>query len=87
VAGVPARSIYRQISAGSSFGRNSLAAWIDLGDTRTVESLTIDWHTRGTRQTFPDVPADRSLEITEGAATYQIFVPNTPSSAEHEMAR
>ncbi|QEH35364.1 FG-GAP repeat protein [Aquisphaera giovannonii] len=67
----PARSIFRQIGPGSSFGGNSLAAWIGLGESDRVESLTVSWPTSRTRQTFRDVPADRSLEITEGAASYR----------------
>jgi hypothetical protein len=85
--GAPARSIYRHISAGSSFGGSSLAAWIGLGDARTVESITVEWPTSGTRQTFRDVPTDRSLEITEGAASYHNLVRKTPSSAEPAQAR
>ncbi len=68
---LPARSIHRQISAGSSFGGNSLAAWFGLGSVTLVRSLTIEWPTSGTRQTFHDVAADQSLVITEGASAYQ----------------
>ena len=80
-AGVPARSIYRQIGPGSSFGGNSLAAWIGLGDARTVESLTIDWPANGTRQTIRGIPADRSIEITEGSTTYHTLVRDRASTA------
>ncbi len=65
--GHPARSVYRQIGPGSSFGGNRLTAWLGLGDAARVAALTVEWPATGARQTLPDLAADRSIEIIEEA--------------------
>ncbi len=61
-----ARSIYRQIGSGSSFGANPLRAEIGLAAAATVDRLEVHWPTSGETQIFSDVPADRFYRITEG---------------------
>jgi hypothetical protein len=62
---------FRTISAGSSFGGNPLACTIGLGDARSIESVEITWPMEGIRQTFKNVPIDRSVEITEGREAFR----------------
>ena len=62
------RSIHRLVSGGSSFGGNSLAQTIGLGDAEAVESVTIRWPIAGAEpQVLRDVPIDRMTEIVEPA--------------------
>jgi hypothetical protein len=59
------RSVYRQVGGASSYGGNSLTELIGLGDARSVATLTITWPASHSRQTFRNIAADRSIEITE----------------------
>jgi hypothetical protein len=61
------RSIHRVIGNNGSFGGNSLVEFVGLGDAAVVDSLTVSWPTSKTVQTFKQIAADQSLEITEGA--------------------
>jgi hypothetical protein len=69
-SGRPARSIYREVGGNSSFGGNSLAVWIGLGDHAGPVSVKVEWPTSKTTQTF-DVGADRAIEIREGADSFR----------------
>lgn len=59
------RSIYRTVGNNSSFGGNSLVESIGLLDATSVAELQIDWPASKTTQTFRNVPADQTIEITE----------------------
>ena len=61
------RSVYRTVGNNGSFGGNTLVQMIGLGDARTVARLTVTWPATQARQTFENVPAGQSIEITEGA--------------------
>lgn len=63
------RSIYRVVGSGSSFGGNSLVVHAGLDRASKAESITVSWPASKTEQTFRDVDADQTLEITEGTAT------------------
>jgi hypothetical protein len=66
-------SRYRMISTGSSFGGNPLACTLGLGPADRVVALEVEWPTSRTRQTFRDIPADRSIEITEGREAFRVL--------------
>lgn len=66
-------SLYRTITAGSSFGGNPLACTIGLGQAGTIRSLEVDWPTSGLRQDISSIPVDRSVEITEGEAGFRLL--------------
>ncbi|WP_435008863.1 CRTAC1 family protein [Tundrisphaera lichenicola] len=68
----PARSIHRSVGGNSSFGGNSLAVSIGLGDSARPVALTVTWPTGGLVQTF-EIAADRAVEITEGVAEPRIL--------------
>jgi hypothetical protein len=64
--GGSARSIHRLVSGGSSFGGNSLAQTIGLGDASAIESVTIRWPVADSEpQILSDVPIDRAIEVVE----------------------
>ena len=66
--GSKARSIYRVIGSGSSFGANPLRAEIGLGTADRIDRLEVYWPATKTTQTFRDVGVNRFLRITEGQA-------------------
>jgi hypothetical protein len=66
-------SIYRTITAGSSFGGNPLACTIGLGRAVKIRELRVDWPTSRTHQAVRDVPPDRSVEITEARDGYRVL--------------
>jgi hypothetical protein len=63
------RSIYRTVGNNSSFGGNSLVELIGLGEAARVAAIEVSWPTSRTTQVFRDLPADRTIEITEGSDT------------------
>ncbi|MBS0204003.1 MAG: VCBS repeat-containing protein [Planctomycetes bacterium] len=65
------RTIYRTIGNNSSFGGNTLVETIGLLDATRVAELQVSWPTSGTTQTFVDIPADQSIEITEGIDSWK----------------
>jgi hypothetical protein len=65
------RSVHRTVGNNSSFGGNTLVETIGLLDATTVSELTVSWPTSRTTQTFRDIAADQSIEITEGAETFK----------------
>jgi hypothetical protein len=65
------RSIYRTIGNNGSFGGNSLVETIGLRDLASVAELTVSWPTSHTTQTFRDLAADQSIEITEGSDSFK----------------
>jgi hypothetical protein len=65
------RSLHRMVSAGGSFGGNSLVVHLGLDREAEVEALTVSWPVSRTRQVFRHVPADQTIEITEGNDTYR----------------
>jgi hypothetical protein len=65
------RTIYRTVGNNSSFGGNSLVELLGLRDSSTVAELEVSWPTGKTTQTFKDVKADQSIEITEGSDAFK----------------
>jgi hypothetical protein len=67
------RSIRRTIGNNSSFGGNSLVETIGLRDATRVAALSVSWPTSRTTQTFHDLPADQTIEITEGSTAIKVL--------------
>jgi hypothetical protein len=80
-AGGATRSIYRTIGNNGSFGGNSLTETIGLAKATSVDDLTIAWPTSKTTQTFRNLAADQSIEITEGASSFRVVNPPRSSTA------
>ena len=70
-AGHPARSIYRSVVSGGSFGASPLEQHIGLGQSARIVDLEIWWPTSNTRRHFADVAKNQFLEITEIAPDYR----------------
>ena len=74
------RSVFRQVGGDPSYGGSSLVEHIGLGDAAVVDALTVTWPASRTSQTFRRIPADRTIEITEGAGSYRVVErPATPA--------
>jgi hypothetical protein len=66
-----ARSIYKHVNSGGSFGANPLRQTIGLGKASKIELLEVLWPTTGQTQTFRDLSYDQMIEITEGENRYK----------------
>src|SRR5215472_11910639 len=65
--GRAARSIYRTVGSGGSFGASPLEQHIGLGKSAQIESLEIRWPGPArAQQPFVGLPKNQAVEITEG---------------------
>ena len=65
--GGAARSIYRTVNSGGSFGASPLQQHIGLGKNAKIKEIEVWWPTSGTRQHFPNIDKNQFLQITEFA--------------------
>jgi len=68
--GQGARSIYRTVGSGGSFGASPLEQHIGLGKAAHIKEIEIWWPVSKTRQTFSNVDKNQFLEIKELAKEY-----------------
>ena len=66
-----ARTIFKTVNSGGTFGANPLRQTIGLGRASKIKRLEIFWPTTGETQVFGDVPADRFIRIVEGESRYR----------------
>ncbi len=78
------RSVYRTVGNNGSFGGNSLVELVGLRDAKVVDRLTVSWPTSHSTQTFRNIDADQSIEITEGSDFFKVLHqrPITPPPAK-----
>ena len=67
------RSVYRTVGNNGSFGGNTTVQLIGLGDAKSIARLTVTWPTSHTQQTFENLAAGQSIEITEGEASFKVL--------------
>jgi len=68
--GAHARSIYRTVGSGGSFGASPLQQHIGLGKKAKIKDIEVWWPTSNTRQHFANVEEDQFLEIREFSEKY-----------------
>lgn len=68
--GQGARSIYRTVGSGGSFGASPLQQHIGLGKDARIVDIEIWWPASNTRQHFANVEKDQFLEIKEFSEQY-----------------
>ena len=68
--GKAARSIYRTVSSGGSFGASPLTQHIGLGKSARIVDLEVWWPASNSRQHFADLTPNQFLEIKEFAKDY-----------------
>ncbi len=67
-----ARSIYRTVGSGGSFGASPLEQHIGLGKSAAIERLEIQWPgIGGAPQSFANLPKNQAIEIKESAQEYR----------------
>lgn len=66
-----ARTIFKTVNSGGTFGANPLRQTIGLGRASKIGRLEVFWPTSGETQVFRDVPADRFIRIVEGEGRYR----------------
>ena len=64
-AGGAARSIYRTVGSGGSFGASPLEQHVGLGKAAVIEEMEVWWPATGKRQTFARVAKNRFVQIEE----------------------
>jgi hypothetical protein len=62
-----ARSIYKWVNSGGSFGCNSLRQQIGIGKATVVKRLEVYWPKSDTTQVFENLPANGIVRVTEGS--------------------
>ena len=68
-----ARSVYRQVGTGGSFGANPLLQHLGLGSAVRIERLEIHWPVTDERQVFDSVAADQTIEVIEGHTSFRVL--------------
>jgi hypothetical protein len=68
--GHTARSIYRTVGSGGSFGASPLEQHIGLGKSARILNLEVWWPASKTRQNFSSVGPNQFIEIKEFAKDY-----------------
>ncbi|MGB7140313.1 MAG: FG-GAP-like repeat-containing protein [Candidatus Acidiferrum sp.] len=68
--GHAARSIYRTVGSGGSFGASPLQQHIGLGKSAKITNLEVWWPVSDTRQNFSGIKVNQFIEIKEFAKTY-----------------
>jgi tetratricopeptide (TPR) repeat protein len=66
-----ARSIYRTVNSGGSFGANPIQQHIGLGKSAKIVRLDVYWPASKSRQEFTNVGKNEFIEIKEFAKTYK----------------
>jgi len=67
--GKEARTIYKAVGSGGSFGASPFQQHIGLGKSARIEKIEIFWPASKTRQTFTGVAPNQFLEIKESATS------------------
>jgi tetratricopeptide (TPR) repeat protein len=68
--GRAARSIYRTVGSGGSFGASPLQQHLGLGKSAKISNLEVWWPASGTRQNFSNVGVNQFIEVKEFARNY-----------------
>ncbi len=65
--GKAARTIYKTVGTGGSFGGSPIQQHIGLGKSATIEKIEVTWPASKTKQTFTGIQPNQFLEIKESA--------------------
>jgi tetratricopeptide (TPR) repeat protein len=65
-----ARSIYRTVGSGGSFGANPIQQHIGLGKSARITRLEVWWPASNSRQRFANVDKNQFIEVKEFAKNY-----------------
>jgi hypothetical protein len=62
------RSVFREVTSGSSYGGNSFVQHVGLDRAEQAEAIEVTWPVSKTRQVFRHVRADQTVEVIEGGS-------------------
>ena len=65
-----ARSIYRTVGSGGSFGANPIEQHIGLGKSAKITQLEVWWPASNSRQSFTNIEKNQFIQIKEFAKDY-----------------
>ena len=68
--GQPARSIYRTVGSGGSFGANPIQQHLGLGKSAKIAKIEVWWPASNSRQSFANVEKNQFVEIKEFGKNY-----------------
>ncbi len=68
-----ARSVYRDVNSGGSFGANPLLQHIGIGGATAVDKVEITWPVTGKVQVFENLPSNTNIKIREGDRNYNTY--------------
>ncbi|SFP68024.1 Repeat domain-containing protein [Parafilimonas terrae] len=68
-----ARSVYRDVNSGGSFGANPLFQHIGIGRATAVDKVEITWPVTGKVQVFENLPSNTNIKIREGDSNYSTY--------------
>lgn len=63
-----ARTVFKTVNSGGSFGANPLRQEIGLGNAVAIERVEVFWPTTGQRQVFTGLELNALYQLTEGMA-------------------
>ncbi len=86
-SGDSARTIYRHVSSGSSFGANTLEQLVGIGNERGIDRIEITWPMTGVTQVFSNVPLGKRIEIHEDSNEVIIVQETSDSIAVNEQKK
>jgi len=61
-----ARTVYRDVNSGGSFGASPLRREIGIGSADIIDEMVIQWHGSGQVQIFKDIRPNQFIKIIEG---------------------
>jgi hypothetical protein len=61
-----ARSVYRDVNCGGTFGSSPLRREIGVGTATVIDEIEVRWHGSGQVQVFKDIKPNQFLKLVEG---------------------
>jgi len=68
-----ARSVYREVNSGGSFGSNPLRQHIGIGQAVSIDSIEIKWPVTGEVQVFKNPPVNINIKIREDDKDLSVY--------------
>jgi hypothetical protein len=68
-----ARSVYRDVNSGASFGSNPLRQHIGVGKAESIDSIEIKWPVTGKVQVFKNIPVSKNIIVQEDNPSFKFY--------------
>lgn len=80
-----ARSVYRDVNSGGSFGSSPLTQHIGIGQAATIDSIEVKWPASNTIQVFKNIQPGETLKIKEGDTSFTKMKMRKVDFTAHKM--